>query len=279
MSSSLICEFFQVKEIKKESSDVFSLWLQNPKKKNLNFKAGQFNMLYVPGVGESAISISGDSKNKKIFQHTIRVVGDVTRSLSMLKKNHWVGLRGPFGESWDLRPAFKKNLIIIAGGIGIAPLRPLILDALKVKSRFKKIYLLYGTREEKDLLFKKDLKLWQKQGIEVLCTVDRVDVVKSAAKRWRGSVGVVSKLLNFVDCDFKEAAAYLCGPDVMMRFTIADLLKLGVPNEKIFVTLERHMKCAVKLCGRCQMREYFLCGHGPVFPYEKVATHMRNKEL
>jgi NAD(P)H-flavin reductase len=229
-----------------------------------DFRPGQFNMLYVYGVGEVPISIAS-SRQERSVKHTIRSVGTVTTLISRLKVGDVVGLRGPFGVSWPLEDAYGKELMIVAGGLGLAPLRPVIMEALASAHRFKGVKVLYGARTPKDLLYKYEQAGWNnREGTELLVTVDR------AEEGWSGNVGVVTTLFKQVEVLAEEAVAFVCGPEVMMKFTVQELLRRRVPQDNIVVSLERHMSCGVGTCGHCQMGPVFICKDGPVFAYPRV---------
>ena len=257
-----------ISRIKSETSDTFTLELQPSKGvPNFKFEPGQFNMLYIYGVGEIPISISGDpSRNDKIV-HTTRVVGTVTKAMRKLQIGDQLGLRGPFGNPWPVEEAKGSDVIIVAGGIGLAPLRPVINYMIANRSAFKNVVLLYGTRTPQDVLFSKEIKNWEEQHkIATYVTVDR------AVGDWDGNVGVVTKLVSHAPFDPHNAIAMACGPEVMMRFTILELQKRGIPDEQIYVSTERNMKCGIGLCGHCQFGSEFVCKDGPVFRYDKIAN-------
>ncbi len=238
------------------------------------FLPGQFNMLYLPGVGEVAISVSGDPNESSRIPHTIREAGNVTRSLARMSVGDSLGLRGPFGTSWPLESCQEQNVILVAGGIGLAPLRPTICQLLADRDRYGEISLLYGGRSPDGLLYTAEYDDWIAGGIDVQFTVDR------ATAGWPGNVGVVTLLLERLPLPEPAATVLLtCGPEVMMWYTIQTALTRGLAGESIFVSLERHMNCAIGLCGHCQMGPEFLCKDGPVFRYDRVATIMRVDDL
>jgi NAD(P)H-flavin reductase len=229
------------------------------------FAPGQFNMLYVFGVGEIPISISGDPASRTPLVHTIRDVGIVSHALQALGPGDVLGVRGPFGSHWPVERAHDKDLVVVAGGIGLAPLRPVIYAALARRARFGRVALLYGARTPSDILFRGELQRWRTQGgLDVVVTVDR------ATGSWRGSVGVVTRLIPRVSFDPANTIALVCGPEIMIRFTASELIKRGVPGDSIFISMERNMKCAVAQCGHCQYGPYFVCQDGPVFPYSAL---------
>ena len=269
-------EAVKVKKIFWETEDVFTIELvyDSDEKREFSYKPGQFNMLYAFGVGESAISISSDSSKKNSLLHTIHKVGYVTNVLSKLKKGDIIGLRGPFGSSWPLEEAKGKDICIIVGGIGLAPLRPSIYHILKHRKQYGKFVLLYGARTPRDILYPVELESWRKKyDIQIEVTVDRAD------STWRGHVGVVTTLLNYVDLNPEKTMAMVCGPEIMMKYAVDELIKHGVTEKEIFVSLERNMKCALGFCGHCQYGPSFVCKDGPVFSFSNVTDIFEIKEL
>lgn len=269
-------EAVKVKKIFWETEDVFTIELvyDSDEKREFSYKPGQFNMLYAFGVGESAISISSDSSKKNSLLHTIHKVGYVTNVLSKLKKGDIIGLRGPFGSSWPLEEAKGKDICIIVGGIGLAPLRPSIYHILKHRKQYGKFVLLYGARTPRDILYPVELESWRKKyDIQIEVTVDRAD------STWRGHVGVVTTLLNYVELNPEKTMAMVCGPEIMMKYAVDELIKHGVTEKEIYVSLERNMKCALGFCGHCQYGPSFVCKDGPVFSFSKVTDIFEIKEL
>lgn len=260
-----------------DTDDTFTLHLrQSPPRE---FAPGQFNMLYVPGHGEVPISMSGDPANVETLVHTIRAVGPVTRALQRVRTGDVVFARGPFGIGWP-EPSAEEVLVVIAGGIGLAPLRPLILRAL---SRKVQTCVLYGARSPADLLFTDELSAWASQPwARVVVSVDRADASwaqQTSGSPWSRHIGVVTKQIASLGLDSSKVLAAICGPEVMMRFAARDLLGLGVEQRKIFVSLERNMKCAVGHCGHCQLGTHLLCRMGPVLDYAQAAKLLAIKEL
>jgi NAD(P)H-flavin reductase len=231
-------------------------------------------MLYVFGVGEAAISISSDPERPRAVAHTIHRVGTVTSALARSKRDSLIGLRGPFGTGWPLMAAEKKDALVVAGGIGLAPLRPLLYEFLHRRNQFRRVILLYGARSPVDLLYRVELEEWErKHGLEVLVTVDRGDT------SWKGHIGVVTNLFTYITLDPLQTIAYVCGPETMMKFTVLELERRGVPADQVNISMERNMKCAVGFCGHCQFGPYFICKDGPVFPLPKVHDLLERKEL
>ena len=242
--------------------------------KAVSFAPGQFNMLYAFGAGESAISISGPADDSDVLIHTIHRLGTVTTALERLKVGDSVGLRGPFGSTWPLEAARGQDLVFVAGGIGLAPLRPAILHALKNRADYGRIAILAGARTPKDILYYEELQAWRNEPeVEIRITVDRADPT------WPHNVGVVTTLIPPARFDAANATAMVCGPEIMMRFTAAELAKRNLPHEKIYVTLERNMKCAVGFCGHCQFGPEFICRDGPIFPYNRISHWFSQREI
>lgn len=233
------------------------------------FRPGQFNMVWAFGVGEVPISISG-SPGVQPLQHTIRSVGAVTRALCAVDADEVVGLRGPFGTHWDLDDAAQHDIVIVAGGIGLAPLRPAITTILATRERYGRVVVLTGARSTDEILFASELQQWRARfDIDLDVTVDY------ASPSWRGHVGVVTKLIPRAPIDPRNTIALVCGPEVMMRFATQALIDRGVAPAAIQVSMERNMQCAIGHCGHCQLAGAFVCKDGPVFSYERVAPWLR----
>jgi NAD(P)H-flavin reductase len=229
-----------------------------------SFGPGQFNMLYVPGVGEVAISISSDPAEPVPLRHTIRVVGTVTRAIERLRAGDRIGVRGPFGTAWPVEQCRGQDVIVAAGGLGLAPLRPAIYHLIRHRADYGRVTVLYGARTPADLLYPTEYEQWRARGLDVQATVD----VGSA--EWRGSIGFVTALLAKLPLDPAQTAVFTCGPEVMMRFIASGAAGRGIVGERVFVSLERNMNCAVGLCGHCQFGPTFVCKDGPVFPFTQV---------
>jgi NAD(P)H-flavin reductase len=261
-----------------ETDDTFTLQLDmnawGEHQREFSFLPGQFNMLYVFGVGEAAISISSDPAKGKVLAHTIHRVGTVTSALAQLKRGDVVGLRGPYGSSWPLDVARGHDVCVVAGGIGLAPLRPLLYGLFRERSAYGRIIVLYGARTPLDLLFRVELEEWSRRhNVEVLVTVDRGDT------SWKGHIGVVTNLFSYIKLDARATIGYVCGPETMMKFTLYELDRRGLPAEQVYLSMERNMKCAVGFCGHCQYGAEFICKDGPVFPYPRIRTLLERKEL
>lgn len=266
---------YQIKKVRRETDDTFTMELAPSKGHQMpHFRPGQFNMLYVFGVGEVPISISGDAANPQVFVHTTRAVGSVTRVMKQLKRGATIGLRGPFGSHWPVREAEGEDVVLIAGGIGLAPLRPALYALMDRREKYGKVVLLYGTRTPEDILFKKELGNWRKRfDLDVHVTVDR------STGGWHGNVGVVTNLIPKSPFDPQQTTAMVCGPEIMMRYTVMALENRGVSDDKIFVSMERNMKCAIGLCGHCQYGPSFICKDGPVYPFSQIQHLFTKREI
>jgi anaerobic sulfite reductase subunit B len=233
---------------------------------------GQFTMLYAFGVGEVPVSISGFPRGEVLVQ-TIRAVGAVTRALCAAVPGDTIGVRGPFGTDWGLNIADGRDVLIVAGGIGLAPLRPVVLAALDRRARYDRVVLLIGARSPDDLIFTRELETWSKRGADVRVTVDH------GQRGWDGHVGLVTGLIEHAVDDPADAAAFVCGPEIMMRLSADTLVRCGIPAADIRVSLERNMRCGAALCGHCQLGPLLLCRDGPVVSYAEAAPLVTVKEL
>jgi NAD(P)H-flavin reductase len=241
---------------------------------NYSFLPGQFNMLYLPGVGEIAISISGDPAKPQSLPHTIRLAGNVTRTLAELGEGSAIGLRGPFGSHWPMDACKGSDVVVVAGGIGLAPLRPAIYELLFHADQYGRKTLLYGARTPSDILYASELEDWKQAGLEVQVTVDRT------GNGWKGNVGVVTLLLERLKLPQpSRTVLFTCGPEVMMWYTIQSALARGLSEQNLYVSLERNMNCAVGLCGHCLLGPEFICKDGPIFRYDRVASILKVHEL
>lgn len=239
-----------------------------------DFAPGQFNMLYVFGVGEVAISLSGDAERGTTFVHTLRNVGAVSGALSRLEVGASVGVRGPFGRGWPLAEAEGADVLLVAGGLGLAPLRPALYALLARRERYGRVVVMVGSRSPADILYRRELEHWRRRpDLEVLLTVDHADA------GWRGHVGVVPALIPHAGLDPAKTLALVCGPEVMMRFTANALLAAGVGAGRIHLSMERNMKCAVAQCGHCQFGPFFVCKDGPVLRYDRIGGILAVPEI
>jgi NAD(P)H-flavin reductase len=274
-SDPMLPQPYTVQRLSKEMRDTYTLELVPADGTGAPpFAAGQCNMLYVFGVGEVPISMSGDPTQPQPLVHTVRAVGAVTRAICSLKRGAVLGVRGPFGSAWPTAAAVGHDVVLVAGGLGLAPLRPVLYYVLAHRQQYGQVVLLYGARTPEELLYRRQLERWRARfDMEVLVTVDR------ATGTWQGSVGVVTKLIARASFDPSESMAMLCGPEVMMRFTIMALQQRGVAADHIFVSMERNMKCAIGLCGHCQFGPTFICKDGPVLPYDRIKPWFGTREV
>jgi NAD(P)H-flavin reductase len=275
MDDPMIPRRFRVSARRREIDQVFTLELTPvDEQADFVFQPGQFNMLYQFGIGEVPISISGDPERPETLVHTIRAVGQVTRAMQQLAPEAMLGVRGPFGRPWPVEAAEGADLVILAGGLGLAPLRPLIHRILSRRKRYGAICILYGARNPAEILFLDQLQAWR--GRFDLC----VDVtVDSAGQDWLGKVGVVTKLLGNGGFSPPDTLAFVCGPEIMMRFAVMALNDRGVSNDRIHVSMERNMQCALGFCGHCQFGGDFVCKDGPVFRFDRIAERFAVREL
>lgn len=239
------------------------------------FKAGQFNMLYVPGCGESAISHSGSSAGDgSAMLHTIRFVGRVTQAIAGLKVGDQLGIRGPYGSCWPVEKCHGRDVLILSGGLGLAPLRPAIYEILAQRSRYERVTLLHGARSPEMLLYADEFESWRQAGLDVYLTVDQGN------QSWQGAVGFVPELLDHFDQLRPHKTVVLtCGPEAMMHYSALGAIRRGVPEESIWISMERNMQCAVGLCGHCQLGSEFVCRDGPVFRYDQIKPWLQVKDL
>jgi len=264
----------RVRRRRRDGPDVWTLDIEVKEADGLLFAPGQFNMLTAFGVGEVPISFSGDPAEPGRLVHTIRAVGPVSAALARLGPGEPVGLRGPFGAGWPMAEAAGRDVVIVTGGLGLAPLRPALYRLLAERDRYGQIVLLYGARSPDDILFRRELEMWRRRReIDIEVTVDH------AISNWHGHVGVVTTLIPRAAFDPQHAIALVCGPEVMMRFVITALRDAGVADDTIYLSMERNMKCAVGFCGHCQFGTVFVCRDGPVFRYDRVRQLLALKEI
>ncbi len=264
---------WRVTGVRRESAEVVTLELEPPPGEAFSFRPGQFSMLYAFGVGEVPISISGDPDGAAPVLHTIRDVGPVTHALCALGPGEAVGVRGPYGTHWPMEKAEDGDVVVVAGGIGLPPLRPALYHLLAHRDRYRRIVLLYGARTPRDLLFTGELAAWRSRfDLDVQVTVDAADGA------WRGDVGVVPDLVGPARFDPASATAFMVGPEIMMRFTVRALLAAGLPGDRIFLSMERNMHCAAAMCGHCQLGPFLICRDGPVLCYRRLAPWLGRRE-
>ncbi len=266
---------FVVESRTQETADTFTLRLvgRTPGDR-LPFRGGQFNMVYAFGVGESAISISGDPAHPEELVHTVRAVGKVTNALAALGPGASVGIRGPYGRGWPLDSARGRDVVIVAGGLGLPPLRPMLYELFRHREAFGRVEIIYGARTPKDLVFYDEVQTWRRRtDLRIQTTVD------AAGRDWYGDVGVVTTRIPDARFDPPNTSAFVCGPEIMMKLTAQALVQRGVPAEATWLSMERNMKCALGFCGHCQYGPSFVCRDGPVLPYRLLAPLLAVKEV
>lgn len=250
--------------IQRETEDVktYTLSLEDF---SYSAKPGQFNMVGYPGVGEAPISLSSIVSEGR-FQHTIRTVGKVTKFIERFKEGDGIYLRGPYGSSWPLEDAMGNDILLVAGGVGFAPLRPVVQEILQRRDSYGKVTLIYGSRSPDNMLFMNEFDMWRKD-IEIFLTVDEV----SPHMKWDYDIGLVTQLLDRARLDPLKTFAFICGPEIMMLFVSRGLSIRGFLPSRVYVSLERRMKCGIAQCGHCQHGSKFVCKDGPVFIYRDVS--------
>jgi len=271
----MLPDLYRIQRLRMETDDTFTLeMVPEGDHARFSFLPGQFNMLYVFGVGEVPISISSDPSSAPTIQHTTRVVGTVTKAMGDLKPGDSIGIRGPFGTHWPVEQSTDRDILIVAGGIGLAPLRPALFWLMSHREQYRKVVLLYGTRSPEDILYRHELEHWRgKFDLEIQVTVDR------AASTWRGNVGVVTTMIPRAPFDPSNTTAFICGPEVMMLFTVMELRKRGVAADRTFLSMERNMKCGIGWCGHCQFGPVFVCKDGPVFRLDTIERILGKVEI
>jgi len=271
----MLTQPYRVQSVSKETPDTFTLKLApEPGSNGTSFRPGQFSMLWVFGVGELPISISGNPAEPEQLVYTVRSVGQATNALVKQSAGSNVGVRGPFGTGWPVEAARGRDVIVVAGGIGLAPLRPVIYEVLHHRQDYGRLVVLYGARSPRDLLYRKELTAWARhRETQVAVTVDY------GGMSWRGHVGVVTTLFKYARLKPANSVAMVCGPEIMMRFVTRELISYGLNHNDIYLSMERNMKCAVGFCGHCQYGPHFICKDGPVFPYEQIRPLLEKHEL
>ncbi|MFD5449629.1 FAD/NAD(P)-binding protein [Streptomyces sp. NPDC127100] len=264
---------YEIAHRERETADTATLTLTPRDTALPPFRPGQFAMVYAFPRGEAPLSLAGAHPADTALTHTVRAVGPVTRALHDLRPGQQVGVRGPYGTPWDLTAGHGRDLLLIAGGLGLAPLRPLLQAALAEPHRHSGVTLLIGARTPADLVYRHQYPTWSEQGARVAVTVDRPD------EHWTGEVGVVTTLLDRVPFRPERTTAYLCGPEVMMRATARDLAHRGVPATHTFLSLERTMRCGTGHCGQCQLGPLLLCRDGPTAPWDRAEPLLAVREL
>jgi len=263
---------FRVVRRRRELSDTWTLELEPVAGERLRVEPGQFTMLYAFGIGEVPISVSGEIGGPLV--HTVRAVGSVSQAICASQPGSVLGVRGPYGNAWPVESVLGSDVVVVAGGIGLAPLRPAVYEVLRRRGGFGEVALLYGSRTPADLLFGKELqRLRGRFDIQVDVTVDAAD------EGWHGKVGVVPKLIGGARFDPDSAVALVCGPEIMMHFTARALLERGIPAERIYISMERNMRCGLGHCGHCQLGPTLICRDGPIYRYDEMERLMAVREL
>jgi NAD(P)H-flavin reductase len=266
---------YRVDQRAAETADTITVTLTPPKGVRAPpFLPGQFNMLYVFGVGEAAISVAGDPAHPETLIHTVRSAGKVSTALSQAAPGTTVGVRGPYGTGWPIEAAKGKDVVLVAGGLGLPPLRPVLYELLRHRDRYRRIEVIYGARTPKDLVYYNQIQGWRgRTDLRFQTTVDAAD------REWYGDVGLVTARVPDIRIDPAQTIAFLCGPEIMMKFTAQALEAKGMTDASIYVSLERNMKCAIGICGHCQLGPEFVCRNGPVFLYKDVRRFLSVREL
>ena len=265
----------EVVERIQESATLFTLRLRftNPQlQQRYQFEPGQFNMLYLPNVGEIPISIVSDPKDEHIIDHTIRSVGRVSRGMDKLKQGDRIGIRGPFGCGWPLLAAEQKDVIIVTGGLGCAPVVSVINYVMRRRERFGTVNIIQGVKHSNDFIWKERYDQWRAApDTNVLLAADNGQPI------WPWHIGPVTSLFDKLDYDNHQVIAMMCGPEGMMHAVITHLLTQGVAGRDIWLSMERNMQCAVGHCGHCQYGSRFVCKDGPVFCYDEIKFLFRQR--
>ncbi|MEO1091271.1 MAG: FAD/NAD(P)-binding protein [Pseudomonadota bacterium] len=263
----------RVRACRQETAEAVTLVLAAGEERTGFGQPGQFNMLAPLGIGEAAISLSGPPTSPDL-EHTVRSVGAVSEALRRMRPGDWVGVRGPYGFGWPIDLARGQDVVLVAGGIGLAPLRPAIEMVLDERAAFGRVLLLYGARTPADRLFLADLERWRSRpDVDVAVSVDY------AEPGWQGRVGFVTAMLPQLRVDPARTVAFACGPEVMMRAVATALQARGIRKSAIFLSMERNMKCGVGTCGHCQFGPYLVCRDGPVFAYDRLADLLPVREI
>ena len=273
-----IPEIAVIKKIEKQTMDVNTYTLvfrDKEKQKDYSFAGGQFNQMTIWGFGEAPISMSSNPQERDAFQHTVRKVGNVTSAIFNLKEGDIVGIRGPYGRAWPMKDAKGKDVLIVAGGIGLAPLRPVVTQIIKDRKDYGKVEILYGARTPGDMLFTKEFDDWKKTNdLGLLLTVDSVP----QDQKWSHNVGVVTSLFDKMKITRANSIVMTVGPEIMMKFALKGLLARGFSDKQIYLSLERRMECGIEKCGHCQIGDKYVCTDGPVFAWTEIKDIPEIKE-
>jgi len=254
-----------IKEVETLTDTEKRFVIELPDGQSLGHKPGQFVEVSIFGFGEAPISICSSPTSTPNFELTVRRTGKLTDKMHEFEAGSQLGIRGPFGNGFDVKPFKGKDMLFVCGGIGLAPLKSLIDYTIAKREDFRRIIILYGTKNPGEILFKKDIASWEKdKGLEFSMTVDRAD------ENWKGNVGVITTLIPPLKLDVENTIATIVGPPIMYKFVIMALKGKRIPDENIYMSLERRMKCGVGKCGHCQINEKYVCQDGPVFHYPQI---------
>jgi NAD(P)H-flavin reductase len=264
---------FRLVAKRQDTVDTWTVELISCSGDSLAFLPGQFTMISAGGAGEVPISISGDPAAPERLVHTVRAVGLATEAICAAEPGTRLSVRGPFGRPWPVERVEGADVVIAAGGIGLAPLRPAVLSLLARRERYGRLVLLYGGRAPDQLLYTEELRAWAARGMDVLVTVD------SAGPEWLGHVGVVTRLVRRAALESDNAVVMSCGPEVMMRFTVAALRSTGLAADRMYASMERNMQCGIGRCGHCQLGPTLVCRDGPVYRWDELEPWLRIREL
>jgi NAD(P)H-flavin reductase len=263
---------FRVVTRRRETGDTWTLELKPSDGVPLEPRPGQFTMLYAFGIGEVPISVSRIADSRLV--HTVRAVGAVTEAICAARPGAVLGVRGPYGNEWPVEDATGRDVVIVAGGVGLAPVRPALEHVLEHREDYRRVMLLYGGRTPADLLYRPELdELAARGDLHVGVTVDTAD------STWRGNVGVVPKLVDGADFDPATAVAFVVGPEIMMHFTAQALLERGVGADRIHISMERNMRCGLGHCGHCQLGPTLICRDGPVYSWAAMEPLLAVRRL
>jgi len=273
-SDNWVPSVYRVKRRVAETGDTVTLEVAPESSGVSGCRPGQFNMLYAFGIGEIAVSASGDPQDTSKLVHTIRAVGEVSHALCSLETGACFGLRGPYGSAWPVEQARGQDVLLVAGGLGLAPLRPVLYHLLRYRGQYRRIMVLVGMRDAASILYQRELGQWSsRRDVEVRVALDR------GGTTWHGPVGKVTALLQQLKLVPEALIAMLCGPQIMMQATADDLHNKGVPLDRIYLSMERNMKCALGICGRCQFGPAFVCKDGPVLRLDRIAHLLPVEEI
>ena len=261
-----LAEILQIEEQTPDTKSYTFKYIDPQQQQEFKFSPGQYMLLSVFGFGEAPFGVCSSPNNTDSIQLTIRNVGHLTKALDKLPVGARVGLRGPYGIGWPMEELLGKNVVLVTGGMGLVPLRPVILEVLENRNKYENLQILYGARCPEELLYKDELYLWEnRRDVEYVATVDRDD-----EHCWAGNIGVVTTLFDRLTVSAKNSVALICGPPIMYQFVIRDLYNLQFADEQIYLSLERRMKCGVGHCSHCIVGTKFVCQHGPVFRYDEA---------